>query len=98
MKTIKMLIHKARKTAQNRKKTNKVLKDLMPHASPKLCLNKTKVNETAAWFRVSFTSEVFKLCHAVDPIEMPSLGGKPHGPRRTCFNLSYYWLGQNMFY
>jgi len=31
--------------------------------------------------------EVFNLCHAVDPTEMPSSGGGPHGPRRTGFNL-----------
>jgi len=42
------------------------------------------------------TSEVFNLCHAVDPTE--SSGGGPHGPRHTGFNLSYSWLGQNMSY
>jgi len=45
------------------------------------------------------TTEVFNLCHAVDPTEIPSSGGGPHGPRRTEFNvLSYSWLGQNMSY
>jgi len=32
----------------------------------------------------------------MDPTEIPSSGGGPHGPRRTSFNLSYSWLGQNM--
>jgi len=44
------------------------------------------------------TSEVFNICHAVDPTEIPSSGGGPHGPRLTGFNLSYSWLGQNMSY
>jgi len=26
-------------------------------------------------------SEVFNLCYAVDPTEIPSLGGGPHGPK-----------------
>jgi len=43
-------------------------------------------------------TEVFNLCHAVDPTEIPSSGGGPHGPRRTGFNLSYSWLRQNMSY
>ena len=43
-----------------------------------------------------YSSDVFKLCHAVDPTEIPSSGGGPNGPRRTGFNLS--WLGQNMSY
>ena len=30
--------------------------------------------------------------------KIPSSGGGPHGPRRTGFNLSYSWLGQNMSY
>ena len=38
--------------------------------------------------------EVFNLCHAVDPTEILSSGGGPHGPRRTGFNLSYSWFGQ----
>jgi len=42
--------------------------------------------------------EVFNLCHAVDPTEIPSSDGGPHGPRHTGFNLSYSWLGQNMSY
>jgi len=37
-------------------------------------------------------AEVFNLCHDVDPIEIPSSGGGPHGARRTGFNLSYSWL------
>jgi len=44
------------------------------------------------------TAEVFNLCHAVDPTEIPSSGGGPHGPRCTGFNLLYSWLGQNMSY
>jgi len=43
-------------------------------------------------------AEVFNLRHAVDSTEIPSSGGGPHGPRRTGFNLSYSWLGQNMSY
>jgi len=27
------------------------------------------------------SAEVFNLCHAVDPTEIPSLGGGPHGPK-----------------
>jgi len=47
---------------------------------------------------VRSSREVFNLCHAVDPTEIPSSGGGPHGPRRTGFNLSYSWLVENMSY
>jgi len=49
---------------------------------------------TSTWFTV----EVFNLCLAVDPTEIASSGGGLHGPRRTGFNLSHSWLGQNMSY
>ena len=47
---------------------------------------------------VTYVRLVFNLCHAADPTEIPSSGGGPHGPRSTGFNLSYFWLGQNMSY
>jgi len=34
-------------------------------------------------------AEVFNVCHTVDPTEIPSSVGGPHGPRRAGFNLSY---------
>jgi len=40
----------------------------------------------------------FSACHAVDPTEISSSDGGPHGPRRTGFNLSYSWLIENMSY